>query len=812
MICIILQSRLDSSRLPRKALLDLGGKPVIVRVMENLRRVPADAYILACDTDSVETFTPLAQEAGFTCIGGQKENVLERFCLVIGQTGAETVLRATGDNPYLFADAAEASLRRFAELQAGDKPAHYFTFSGLPHGSGIEVFSARRLLEAAVLTDSAYDREHVGPALYRHPDRFVCVNETAPDDWYYPEMRTTIDTPADYDRASLMSVYLGERGLTLPASTTAILEAWRYVSRPLVFVPSVIPGQGTGHFQRVCGLVSALRASWRCLLYLPEGSPFLFLVSDALKSLVVSVPPESAHLVILDSFRTSVEDMHSWRKRGPVVSLDDGGPGRNGADYLLDIIPGIPGALCPPNLCSPAFLPLPANRRTDPVLTVSRVLVLAGGENAAGLALPAARLIAETGCDVTVIDPSARGLTRIGGNLTVSEPVADLRETLFRYDLVVTHFGFTAFEALAAGCLVLLFSPGAYHYRLARANGFSAVPPGHFTAAAFKKILDRGISVPTLITPRSVHQNLSQTVSLLASRTARNCPFCGSSGPARVRSRSTDRTISVCPVCGMEYLSFLTAGSQTYSRSYFFDEYKAQYGKTYLEDFESIRKTGLARLSVLDRLVTRNFRHSLPEKQLLDIGCAFGPFLAAARDTGWIPYGTDISLDAVAYVRDVLQIPAVVSAFPAPDAENSLEGRRFTAITLWYVIEHFADLESVLEKIRTLLVPGGILAFSTPSVAGVSGRFNPESFYRNSPRDHFTLWDPRKVRRQLRRYGFTVQKTVSTGHHAERFPFLKGTKTDSLPFRLCTLASRLFSLGDTFEVYARKNGSLEDIG
>jgi len=638
------------------------------------------------------------------------------------------------------------------------------------------------------------------------------VNEAAPDEWYYPEMRTTIDTRADYERACLMTEALARKEHSLPSSTPAILEAWRFVTRTLVFVPAVHPGQGTGHLQRLCSLVSALHADWRCLLVLPEDSPSRFLVPDPLKHLVVSVLPETAHLVILDNFRTSVTDMRSIRKIGPVVSLDDGGAGRGEADYLLDIIPGIPGTLCPPNMCSPDFMPLPANRRKDSVGAINRILVLAGGENAGGLAMPAARLLAEEGHDVTVIDPSAAGISKIDENLTISGPVIELRETLFRYDLVVTHFGFTAFEALAAGCRVLLFSPGTYHYRLAKANGFSAIPPGNITHQAFRKILDRGVLVPSVITTVSEHRDLSHAISHLASRNVFECPLCGASASTSVRARSEDRTIAVCPDCGMEYLAFVTAGQQTYSRSYFFDEYKAQYGKTYLEDFDSIRTNGLTRLAVLDRLIAANFRHpELADKTLLDIGCAFGPFLSAARDSGWIPFGTDISGDAVAYVRDVLQIPAVVSAFPAPDGENSLNGRRFAAVTLWYVIEHFADLQPVLERIGTLLVPGGILAFSTPSVAGVSGRFNSSSFYRNSPRDHYTLWDPRKVRKQLDRYGFTVQKIVSTGHHPERFPFMKGKKTDTNLFRLCLLASRLFGLGDTFEVYARKNGSLEDI-
>jgi len=58
----------------------------------------------------------------------------------------------------------------------------------------------------------------------------------------------------------------------------------------------------------------------------------------------------------------------------------------------------------------------------------------------------------------------------------------------------------------------------------------------------------------------------------------------------------------------------------------------------------------------------------------------------------------------------------------------------------------------------------------------------------------------------LARYGFRLVKTVSTGHHPERFPllgaFAKSKKT--VIYRVLLKVSRLFSLGDTFEAYAVK--------
>lgn len=812
MTCIILQSRLDSTRLPRKALLDIGGKPVIVRVMENLRQIPADAYVLACDTDSQPVFEPLAASCGFTCIGGPKDDVLERFCMVVRRIGAETVLRATGDNPFLFADAAEASLRRFAELSRSAVPADYFTFSGLPHGSGIEVFSARRLLEAASLTDSPYDHEHVGPAFYNHTDRFSCVREPAPAAWYHPAMRTTIDTAEDYERSGLMAEFLAAKKNTLPASTISVIEAWKYVTRLLVFIPSVAKGQGTGHLRRLTALAERLQDTWRCILYIPHSTEYCALLPPGNRVTVVTELPSAAHLIIIDRFRSTAGEIENYRKIGPVVAIDEGGGGRALADYLLDIIPALPGRLCRANRVSPSFLPLPEIRRLVHSPQIQSALVVAGGENASSLAMPWARLLSSFDVDVTVIDPSAQERRKENPRLAVTGSVPNLREELYRYDLVLTHYGFTAFEALAAGCRVILFSPTRYHYRLGKAHGFSVLSPGTPSRKGLVKFLKKGPAVPSLITPETAAGDLSSEIANLASRSSRSCPLCGNGDSSRIIARYPDRTVTICPECGMTYLSFLIAGEQQYSRSYFFDEYRSQYGKTYLEDFDSIRQKGEERLTVLGKIQSRVFG-AQPDsgKKLLDIGCAYGPFLAAARDAHWVVEGTDISEDAVRYVRDTLNIPAVVSAFPAPDRADSLAKHSFTAVTLWYVIEHFEDLEPVLGRVRDLLVAGGILAFSTPSCAGLSGRFNADSFYGNSPRDHFTLWDPRTVGGQLARYGFSVKKIVSTGHHAERFPLLKNIIPGSIGWKLANVLSRLFRLGDTFEVYAVKNGSTEDM-
>lgn len=55
---VIVQARLSSKRLVRKALLDLGGMPILYRVLDSVRELPAEHFILACDTNSKKNFSP----------------------------------------------------------------------------------------------------------------------------------------------------------------------------------------------------------------------------------------------------------------------------------------------------------------------------------------------------------------------------------------------------------------------------------------------------------------------------------------------------------------------------------------------------------------------------------------------------------------------------------------------------------------------------------------------------------------------------------------------------------------------------------
>ena len=192
------------------------------------------------------------------------------------------------------------------------------------------------------------------------------------------------------------------------------------------------------------------------------------------------------------------------------------------------------------------------------------------------------------------------------------------------------------------------------------------------------------------------------------------------------------------------------------------------------------------------------------EGMVVDVGCAFGPFLDALKETGIPGYGLDVAPDAVAYVRKYLGIPALRADF-ATVKRSALPGR-IAAVTMWYVIEHFTQIDDVLRKASGLLAQGGVLAFSTPNGRGISARRSLGDFLSASPGDHFTILSPLNLARLLSRYDLELRRVRVTGHHPERFPGLLGKAAARRPWAHAALlfVSRMCGLGDTFEAYAVK--------
>jgi SAM-dependent methyltransferase/predicted RNA-binding Zn-ribbon protein involved in translation (DUF1610 family) len=585
----------------------------------------------------------------------------------------------------------------------------------------------------------------------------------------------------------------------------------------ILFVPSVRRGNGSGHLTRCFNL--AMELGDQAGIYLPDdpgpdcwGAAQLRLAYPAECSKVpvaTYVPPGARYrLVVLDGRRTGTADLVRWSRYGAVLAIDEGGPARPMVPYLADILPRLPArnkSFDEPNIRSLGFLSLPAGRRKPPS-SFERILVSFGGEDPAGLG---ARLLGVL-LGRKLVAPGT--LTVVSGPLASSDhdypginaigPVQDLKERLHSYDLVVTQFGLTAFEAAWSGCAVLLLNPSPVHEQLSHLAGFASLGIMEPDIRTLQRWLadPEGLAVLSSKAAPGKKESLAARLATLRPRNTGPCPSCGQVLGSAV-FRTERKTYLRCPDCGLVRMAFFMPRQEHYDdKAYFFEEYKAQYGKTYIEDIPNIRMAGSKRLEIIEDLLGGR----PDDASLLDVGCAYGAFVAEAQARGWSPVGSDLAPDAVAYVGKTFGVPAFVSDFSLPGGDG-LYPRNLDCLSMWYVIEHFDELGRILRRAASLVRPGGVFAFSTPSCAGISARYRPADFWERSPDDHFTVWDPRTVRGILKHFGFTVQRIVVTGHHPERFPGGPRRK-GSLAFEATMLLSKILGLGDTFECYAVRDG------
>ncbi len=541
------------------------------------------------------------------------------------------------------------------------------------------------------------------------------------------------------------------------------------------------------------------------------------------------VKGESFDIVFVDRMKTSLDSLLRYMQFGPVVGLDEGGNAREFFPYLIDSFQSFDNFKGKwfgrkPNLFSYSFMGVDVGKLTDVVkieFPPKRVLVSFGGEDPYALSLKfleaAERYVRNRGkdecfllhCRIDVVIGPLFGkflreeIEKIEKrkylNIQILDGVNDVGKRVKNYDLIITSYGLTAYEALWSGVPFVLFNPTFYHEKLTKDVGFFSIgvkKPSIGKLVRFlknKEVLEvRTAQLREMIKGKSYSiRDFLKEFSFIGHV---YCPNCRKLNSAI--ARFADRTYFKCNKCGLVYLANWRSVSFLYNDKYFFEEYKKQYGKTYLEDFNFIKESGKRRIEIIKRFVSGGME---TKPRLLDIGCAYGAFLQAASEEGFSVLGMDISCEATRYVREELNLEARCGDFIKTELGKYSSDGGFDVVTMWFVIEHLVDLGDTLKKVRRLLKRGGIFAFSTPNLCGISGRRNLKKFLENSPIDHFFIFSHKSAGRILKDYGFKILRLNITGIHPERFPFYRPFLR--VPYEMF---GKIFKLGDTFEVFAQK--------
>lgn len=111
----IIPARLGSTRLPRKPLADLGGRPLIARVVDRVLRARGLAeVVVACDAPEIAA---AAEKAGARAVLTSPEcaSGTDRVAEAVRGLEAELVLNVQGDEPLIAPEAVEALAQTLRE-------------------------------------------------------------------------------------------------------------------------------------------------------------------------------------------------------------------------------------------------------------------------------------------------------------------------------------------------------------------------------------------------------------------------------------------------------------------------------------------------------------------------------------------------------------------------------------------------------------------------------------------------------------------------------------------------------------------------
>jgi SAM-dependent methyltransferase len=227
-----------------------------------------------------------------------------------------------------------------------------------------------------------------------------------------------------------------------------------------------------------------------------------------------------------------------------------------------------------------------------------------------------------------------------------------------------------------------------------------------------------------------------------------NCNLCGGA-TTRPEMQKHGYDIVRCASCGLVYVNprmpAATLAGAVYGPGYF--DAEKGYG---LEDHFSAAnrersvKSGAERLKWIEKHKGKG--------RLLDVGCAGGFFMLAAKQRGWTPRGFEISEHAAAYARDKLGFDVTVGDFSALEPEPAT----FDLITMLDVIEHLPDPMQGLRNAAATLAPGGALFIATPNFAGLPARAQGANWGLIEPEHHLYYFTPDTLGKMLEKAGFEI--------------------------------------------------------
>ncbi|MFA6053900.1 MAG: class I SAM-dependent methyltransferase [Thermodesulfovibrionales bacterium] len=219
------------------------------------------------------------------------------------------------------------------------------------------------------------------------------------------------------------------------------------------------------------------------------------------------------------------------------------------------------------------------------------------------------------------------------------------------------------------------------------------------------------------------------------------CPVCGKKdGYQKIFGIDEGKQIAKC-ACGLQ--AILPPPTREGIQNIYNEEYYDIYGMDHFQDAFNLKlKTCKRLINEVNRLILTS-----GNRYHLDIGCAFGYMIEAARSAGYDSHGIEISPAADVAVK----LGYKVRKGTLEDAAFPKES--FDLITAVDVLEHISEPGEWLQECKRILKKSGLLLLVTPDCSSLTAHVlrNRWPHYKV---EHLYYYSPRTLKRLLISIGF----------------------------------------------------------
>ena len=197
MLCII-QSRMNSNRLPNKALTKISGIPLLQRVINKISFSDRVSSIIVATSDrkSDDPIALFCKKNKVKCFRGNLNNVANRFKELIISQEANAFIRINGDSPLIDSNLINIAIDYF-KVGTCDIVTNIFPRS-FPKGQSVEVLKSETFIKVCNTNLNTEQKEHVTKIYYDFPEKFKILSFTSGGN--YSNINMSIDNLFDKEK------------------------------------------------------------------------------------------------------------------------------------------------------------------------------------------------------------------------------------------------------------------------------------------------------------------------------------------------------------------------------------------------------------------------------------------------------------------------------------------------------------------------------------------------------------------------------------------------------------------------------------